>query len=260
MEKNTAWKEELCARASREYDAFAESLKEMTFDEMSECAYELAMKQDILEMLKQDFPDDELKGLADAEMPLEMIYRTGMNYATEYLDYVRKSVEKCSWNILDAQGAEFYKEPDAPLYCKSRPEAISVGEEHMWRNDKYRSMNCLDQFNENIKIRDNRVDFSDFLTKWVGEFGLERCKTVLAMVVKDAMYDGRYDRNVKENAAAMPTPNKAYEDLYSNVHPVIINEVYKKLMEMERSKGISKGGENKKPPQKTNRKQEKMER
>ena len=259
MVHNTDWKKEVYARALQEYDDFLKNLENLPFDTLVKHASELALKQHTLDMLKENFPDT-LKGLTDVENPLDAVYRESMENTKPYLDYVRKNTEYCSEKILDRQAAEYYKNPDAPLYRKNYSEARPIGEGQMLRNDIQRSKACLEHFSSNISLCYHDGDITGFMQNWIKEFGLERCKTVLAMVVKDATHDERYDKSVKENAVMVSTPNKTYEDLYSGTHPVIINEAYKKLMEMERSKDISKGNKDGKPPKKESRKRTEPER
>ena len=63
------------------------------------------------------------------------------------------------------------------------------------------------------------------------------------------MHDGRYERRIKGNASIVKIPNDEYKKLYSNVHPVIINLAYKKLMDMEHEKLTPQANKSKKQSQ-----------
>lgn len=260
MGQNLDWKKEIYHRALREYDTFIEGLKGQPFEQILANAQEIAVKTDIVEMLEFGLDDTELEGLRKVETPLSGIYNEWQEKDTRYLDQLRQDIRQYSNKILIAQAEEYYKSPEAPLYRKNLIEAKTSGEIHLWCGDKKRNEECLAYFDKNIHDWYAKGELSPFLQTWVKEFGLERCKTLLAAVITKAPYDGRYFKEVKAHAALVEMPNITYEDFYSNTHPVIINFAYRKLMEMERGRDSPKGKDDGKPQKAESRKRTEPER
>ena len=254
------WRKNLYERAKREYDGYIEGLKNRPFEEIEVCAFEMAAKQDILEMFRANAAETALLGLRDVEKPLETVYQEWFEEDEKQKKLLQQSIEHCSYQILRKEAEEYYKNPQAPLYRKNLIDAKKSGEIHLWRGDKNRNEECLAYFDKNIRGGYENGRLSPFLQGWVKEFGFERCKTLLAAVVMKAAYDKRYSKEVKENAAFVGMPNIAYEDFYSNVHPVIINSAYQTLMEMERGRDSPKGKGGGKPQKAESRKRTEPER
>lgn len=121
---------------------------------------------------------------------------------------------------------------------------------------------CMEYFNANAEVRHNDHELSAFIEEWLKKFGRRKCKAFLAIIVRKSMFDGRFDRAVKEDAASMAIlPNEDYErGIYSNVHRTIINGVYRKIMDIERNKAVSKGTKDGKSPKKESQKRAEHER
>lgn len=87
------------------------------------------------------------------------------------------------------------------------------------------------------------------MKSWVSKFGVGRCKSILAQVINDSFYDGRYEKEVKADVRKyrFGSKDKEYPLIRTNEHPGLINIVYKELMKMERRK-----------PEKTNKRDKEL--
>lgn len=261
MEQDIDWKKEVCRRAAEEYEAFVEGLKKLPFEEVLEHAQEAVVKRDIVKMLGNGFGDMELEGFQKEENVLSAIYHEWQETNSNYLGNLRQAIQQCSSKILTARTKEYYKNPEAALYRKDITEAKTAAEAHLWNGDFVRSKECLDYFNENSEDAYNRMEALPFLQSWVKEFGLERCKTLLALAItKTTAHDKRYSREVVTDAASIEMPNKGYWRIGSRVHAVVINGAYRKLMEMERGRDSPKGKDDGKPRKTESRKRTEPER
>ena len=55
----------------------------------------------------------------------------------------------------------------------------------------------MEYFESNISTANHSGKTDDFMKSWVSKFGVGRCKSILAQVINDALYDGRYEKEVK---------------------------------------------------------------
>ncbi len=261
MEQDTGWKKEVCRRAAEEYGTFVEGLKKLPFEQVLEHAQEVAVKGDIVGMLRNGLGNMQLEGFQKEENVLSAIYQEWQEINANYFDSLWQAIQQCSGKILIARTKEYYKNPEAALYRKDIAETKTAAEVHLWNGDLVKSKECLDYFNENSEDAYNRMEPLPFLQSWVKEFGLERCKTLLAVAITKAdAYDKRYSREVAADAASIEMPNKGYLGFGSRVHAIVINDAYRKLMEMECGRDISKAKSGGKPQKTDNLKRTEPER
>ena len=178
-----------------------------------------------------------------------MLYKEWTSTDGCIIDMLEQTLNVYTDKVLNEEAKELYQNPDIPLYCKNFKEAKELQETRFWKADRKRSEDCFTFFNQNAEHHYHARNFTPFLKEWVNTFGVKRCKTILAQSIKEHTYDGRYSKSVKENASNTIIPNDTYKKFYSNVHPVVINSAYEKLMNMDIKKSKLKSKNNKKHPE-----------
>lgn len=137
-----------------------------------------------------------------------------------------------------------------PIYYPSARYARDNGEIDLWRQSKRINRELCEFLRE--KAADAHYDHTmpDFIKELTDTYGLERSIFVMARIVIAADWDRRYDNDVRERAERVDfqdmkeaerqrtegqTPNYLDRsgDLTSNVHPCILNEIFRNLMKME---------------------------
>jgi hypothetical protein len=121
----------------------------------------------------------------------------------------------------------------------------------LWRESKKINCELCDFLGD--KATDAHYDrtMPDFIKELTDTYGLERSVFVMSRIVIAADWDGRYDKIAKERAGQVDfqdmkqaekeiaegrPKHTVYDksgDLCSNVHPCILNEIYRHLMKME---------------------------
>jgi hypothetical protein len=180
----------------------------------------------------------ELNGITIDINPISL-ERTGtletyMEQANSYLDEKEQ-----------AQSAlvEEVKQPVSPLpvYMQSFSEAKESGEVDCWRASHLETQACARKFNEDFGMAYHERRMPEFLEQMVEQFGMERCKIVLASTIQLADYDGRYYPKTKEEAAKVVIPGENREDSQHDsrmryrvdCHPVMVNSAFRELVRME---------------------------
>lgn len=237
-------KQDIYHRAKKEYESFLNDLKKLPKEEILKYAYEIAMKEDILYIIETITSKESIQVLKEINNPIELIYSEWAKTDGCIIDMLENALNAYTDRILNEEAKELYQNPNMPLYSKNYEEAKESREVRFWIADRKRSEECLDFFNEKAVLHYHERSFLNFLMEWTKEFGLKRCKTILANIIKENFYDGRYEKSVKENASKVIIPNNIYKRFYSNVHPVIINCAYKDIIKMEttRNKTVSANG------------------
>ena len=139
-----------------------------------------------------------------------------------------------------------------PVYIPSNRYAEENGEIDLWRESYKINKECRDFINEKGAPAYYDRTFPEFIKELTDIFGLERAMFVMGRIIVSADWDRRYDGDVKMRAEQfnycdMKEGNALYEagqdpyrtadwtrDLYSNVHPCILNDIFRSLMKMER--------------------------
>jgi len=138
-----------------------------------------------------------------------------------------------------------------PIYYPSARWARENDEIALWRESYKINKECRDYINENASRFYHDQNLPPFVKNLTETFGLERAMFVMARFIVAADWDKRYDGSVKERAERVDfrdmkeakilqeegnDPYKTADqtrDLYSNVHPVILNAIFRNLMKME---------------------------
>jgi hypothetical protein len=138
-----------------------------------------------------------------------------------------------------------------PIYYPSARWARENREIDLWRESFKINKGCRDYINNEASMAYHEERLPAFVKELTDIYGLERAMFVMARFIVAADWDKRYDGNVKERAGrfdfADMREGKVLEEsgqdpyktadhtqgLYSNVHPVILNAVFRRLMKME---------------------------
>ena len=138
-----------------------------------------------------------------------------------------------------------------PIYIPSARYAREHDEIALWRESYKINRECKKFINENASraYHDHRLDI--FVKELTDTFGLERSIYVIARTIVDADWDKRYYPDAKSRAArfdfqdmkeaeklheAGQDPNRTADNtvsLRSNVHPVMLNDIFRFMMKME---------------------------
>jgi len=138
-----------------------------------------------------------------------------------------------------------------PIYMPSARYARENGEIELWRESKKINLDLMWQINDNASNAYYDRLLPEFINTLTETYGLERSMFVTARFIVAADWDGRYDKRAKERAAQFDFQdmkeaerqhkeenNPSYldrsGDICSNVHPCILNEIFRYLMKMER--------------------------
>jgi len=133
-----------------------------------------------------------------------------------------------------------------PVYIPSRHYAKQYDEIELWRESYKINKECRDYINANAGFAYHDKKLPEFIQNLTETYGLERAIFVMARFIIAADWDKRYDRDVRERAEQVDfqdmkeaganiksTTEDITCELYSNVHPCILNSIFRSLMKME---------------------------
>lgn len=130
-----------------------------------------------------------------------------------------------------------------PIYSGGFAEAHEKDEVEQWRASSNIIQKCARQFNKQYENAYNQKKLPEFLNQMVNQYGIDRCKIVLASTIQLSAKDGRYDAEAKEAASKVFIPGKIEDDyqrdsreLYRvNCHPVTVNAAFHEILKMEQN-------------------------
>lgn len=128
-----------------------------------------------------------------------------------------------------------------PIYSGGFAEAHEKDEVEQWRASSNIIQKCARQFNKQYENAYNQKKLPEFLNQMVNQYGIDRCKIVLASTIQLSAKDGRYDAEAKEAASKVFIPGKIEDDyqrdsreLYRvNCHPVTVNAAFHEILGIE---------------------------
>jgi len=138
-----------------------------------------------------------------------------------------------------------------PVYYPSARWARENGEIDLWRESYKINKECRDFINENASRAYHAHNLPEFITELTDTFGLERSMYVVARSIVGADWDKRYYddarnraelfsfRDMKEAAQLHENGQDPYRtadnttSICSNVHPVMLNDIFRFMMKME---------------------------
>lgn len=118
-----------------------------------------------------------------------------------------------------------------PIYRESLTYARDQNELDKYHGDVNLNMECLNAID--TAIRESRYktyhySMKDAVQQVADTYGAERVELIMAKVVQDADWDGRYSRQNKDWAKGFEIP-KSMDKVYSNTHPVLLDGFLTKL-------------------------------
>ncbi len=225
--------------AEKEYTEYITELKEKDAEYLIDHAYEIAAMYDIFEIFKSECLSlPALTEYAKIEHPLRSAYTYTLKFDDSRMEELKDFILKFGEETSERKANRFYQNPNSPRYNKSFSKAAENGEKYLFIASYNRDMMCMEYFESNISTANHSGKTDDFMKSWVSKFGVGRCKSILAQVINDSFYDGRYEKEVKADVRKyrFGSKDKEYPLIRTNEHPGLINIVYKELMKMEREK------------------------
>ena len=135
--------------------------------------------------------------------------------------------------------------PPATLYNVSHDEAVdnpAIGAKAFYESHRETSR-CADAISEGLERAFHHKATYQFLDGMCRRFGQERVKLVFARTVQIRDYDGRFHRDNKEFAAAVPVRNASADmdvdmtrSYNVNAHPVVIDAAVSAFRRMEQQR------------------------
>ena len=120
-----------------------------------------------------------------------------------------------------------------PVYRETIPYAREHGELDKYNADRNLNIECRDAINSAIsEARFNTYHYKmkDAVKQVVDTYGAERVELIMAKIVGDAEWDGRYSKQNKEWAKSYEIPQNMKE-IYSNTHPCLLDGFLERLQE-----------------------------
>ena len=149
--------------AEKEYTEYITELKEKDAEYLIDHAYEIAAMYDIFEIFKSECLSlPALTEYAKIEHPLRSAYTYTLKFDDSRMEELKDYI-------------------------------LKFGEETSERKEN-RDMMCMEYFESNISTANHSGKTDDFMKSWVSKFGVGRCKSILAQVINDSFYDGRYEK------------------------------------------------------------------
>jgi len=126
-------------------------------------------------------------------------------------------------------------DPDKLVYPYPPQEATERGERSIYFEHRDRHNECATAIgaaisNSYFKLHHYNLDIAAMTV--IQQYGFPRVNAVLARVIQRADYDGRYSAANKRWAREIPLPEKAFEYVYMNEHPVLIDGVADRVREL----------------------------
>lgn len=125
------------------------------------------------------------------------------------------------------------------IYLKTSEYAMEHGERELFRDSYAESRECLEAIGSAISANyhDNTLG-KGFEKQIVDAYGMERVKHVLATVIQEHEWDGRYSRENKAWAKAVPVSESqsVRRGLNTNTHPGLLDLFVNRIRNMENEK------------------------
>ena len=125
-----------------------------------------------------------------------------------------------------------------PVYLKSSEYAMEHGELDLFNTSHRASVECLKDISGaiNENYHDNTLN-KGFENELIEKHGMDRIKYVLATVIQEHEWDGRYSKQNKEWAKTIPISESAIESgrLNTNTHQGLIDLFTDRIRKMEKT-------------------------
>ena len=126
-------------------------------------------------------------------------------------------------------------DPAKLIYPYPPQEANERGERSLYFEHRDRHNECASAIGAAINGSCYRVNFYNLdiaAMTVIQQYGFPRVNAVLARVIQRSEWDGRYSYANKQWAREYPLPEKAFEHLYMNEHPVLIDGFATRVREL----------------------------
>lgn len=148
-----------------------------------------------------------------------------------------------------------------PVYYPSIETASSQDEMELWRESCNINLDCKRFIEDRASSAYNTRELDSFIKDLVEQYGVERAIYVLSRTVQYKEWDGRFSSVVRERTAGFDFPDMrtqmvkkaltqsdaAYADrsraYITDVHPCIVNDIFKELMKIEKQKNMEEENE-----------------
>jgi hypothetical protein len=121
-------------------------------------------------------------------------------------------------------------DPAKLIYPYDFQKADERSEASFYHDSRKRNDECAHAIDQAITVSCYKVNYYNLdiaAMKVINEYGFNRINLVLAHNIRRHDYDGRYSRANKEWASEMDIPEKAFERVYMNAHPVLLEDFTK---------------------------------
>ena len=134
-------------------------------------------------------------------------------------------------------------DPDKLIYPYPPQEANERGERSFYFESRNRHSECAHAIGTAINgscysLYHYNLDIAAMTM--IQQYGFPRVNAVLARVIRRADYDGRYSNANKEWARKYPLPEMAFEHVYMNDHPVLIDSFASHVRELYEAVGAER--------------------
>jgi hypothetical protein len=141
-----------------------------------------------------------------------------------------------------------------PVYYPSIETASRNGEKELWLESRRINLECKRFIEDRASTAYNTRELDMFIKDLVEQYGVERAMYVLSRTVQYMEWDGRFSAVVKERVTgfefadmhtqivkkALTQVDATYADkslsYVTNVHPCIVNDIFKELMKIEKQR------------------------
>lgn len=138
-----------------------------------------------------------------------------------------------------------------PIYYPSARYARENGEIDLWRESHKINRECRNFINKNASPAYHGHNLPEFIKELTDTFGLERAMYVIARTIVNSDWDKRYYNDARSRAELFDFQDmkeavrlrESGQDPYrtadnttslcSNVHPVMLNDIFRFMMKME---------------------------
>ena len=127
---------------------------------------------------------------------------------------------------------------ETQVYRETLATAHQNGElKQYWESKRY-NKDCAKAIDQAISNSNYELYYYDLKTaaqRAVSQYGLDRVSWVLAHIVQQHEYDGRYSQVHKQWAGGFSLPNKDMEFYVLNAHPTVVDGFIHRVVELENS-------------------------
>lgn len=167
------------------------------------------------------------------------VERDDWQRSAEYAAMAEQSVKNALTSETIAAEESVSTMPDEPtainqaVYMESLPHARDAGEMERYNESRSLNADCCAAINAAIneaRYDTNFYNMKDAVKSVVDTYGAERVELLMAKIVQDSDWDGRYSRQNKEWAKGFDIP-QGMKDVYSNTHPCLLDGFLTRLRE-----------------------------